>query len=369
MLQALAEVDSQNQYLVWLRPGQRPGRNWPSNFQFKNISLPRLWTQLGLAAQSWLQPVDLLWVPAHTLPVFGKFNLPMVVTIHGIEYQYLPSAYHWLTNWHLTWSTRWAAIRAQQIVAVSGQTKQDLIDWLGVDPNKVKVVYEGVDTKRFRQSGKQAANQVCGKYGLRPGYVLFVGTLQPRKNLVTLIQAFARFVKQTQHQTELVIGGKPGWGYQEIHQQPKTAGIASQVKFLGFVPDEDLPGLYAAAGVYAEPSLQEGFGLPVLEAMASRVPVLAANAGALAEIAGPGAILLPALDVNAWATALQVILSPKSMQLSARDFSSWQIPPQLEKISVLDWQQALIKLGAKRSRQFDWQVAAKQMLDLWQALV
>lgn len=387
--------------------------SWPSNFTFIPLNLPRLFTQVGLALHSWVDQLDLLWVPAHTLPVFGNPKLPMVVTIHGVEFQHLPKAYIWGQNFHLTWSTRWACYRANKIITVSNSTKRDLIDWLHIGLQKIEVIYEGVDLEKFRTSQsvetrrrlvtrrhminhmptitRHATAQFDGgaflqKYKIHKPYILFVGTIQPRKNLVRLIEAFSVLASRTRHfdsaqcrhlefrrdnnlkletrNLQLVIAGKPGWDYQEILTAPKAYGVGDRVKFLGYVPDSELPDLYRNASLYIEPSLQEGFGLPVLEAMASGVPVVAANAGALPEVVGDASILVNPLSISSLVEGLASGLGIRA-SLSSQ---SLHLPPGTSKLSTTKFRQELISRGYQRAAQFNWKDAACRLVSLFHSL-
>jgi glycosyltransferase involved in cell wall biosynthesis len=412
MLQALAEVDKKNQYRIYLKKAQTPqslrsltgmrrkqlrkrtsvgpssrgiatsraSRNprndkdfsWPENFQFLEINFPRLFTQAGLALRTWTDRLDLLWVPAHTLPILGNPYLPMLVTIHGIEFQHLPGAYRIGQNLHLTWSTRWAAFRATKIIAVSNHTKKDLINWLHVPPDKVKVIYEGVDINKFkaqRSKRKTTAKnlKVLNKYHINKPYIFFVGTIQPRKNLIRLIEAFSLLLKtyDLRHTTYyLVLSGKLGWDYQEILDAPQEYGVGDRVKFLGYVPDSDLPSLYQHAALYVEPSLQEGFGLPVLEAMASGIPVVAAHSGALPEVAGQAAIFINPHSVVAITKGLALGLGVKINKLG----SDVVLPLSYKHLRGRSLISKLVEHGYDQTSKFNWQQAANELVLLFDTL-
>ena len=153
------------------------------NVQIREIPLSRLWTQVGLAARTWVDDLDVLWVPAHTLPVLRKPGIRTVVTVHGLEYEWLPEYENWLQRWYLPLSTKYAVMSASRIIAVSEFTKRQLVERLGADERKIAVIHEGVTRQRLETSVQRL---VKGKY------LLFVGTIQPRKNLVRLIEAFSR---------------------------------------------------------------------------------------------------------------------------------------------------------------------------------
>src|SRR3989344_2044970 len=159
----------------------------------KEIPLPYLWTQAGLAARTWIDGLDVLWVPAHTLPVLRKPGIKTVVTIHGLEYEWLPAYENWLQRWYLPLSTQYAVHAASKIIAVSEFTKQELIRRLQARPGKITVVHEGYDPTFSLASANEQS--VLKTYKLKPkSYLLFVGTVQPRKNLKRLIEVFSRLV-------------------------------------------------------------------------------------------------------------------------------------------------------------------------------
>jgi glycosyltransferase involved in cell wall biosynthesis len=190
------------------------------------------------------------------------------------------------------------------IIAVSEATKKDLVKVMKVSPKRIKVIHEAVDQKIFRKQPESKINLVRKKYGLAKDYFIYVGTIQPRKNLVRLIEAFS---KMPSKKYDLVLAGKPGWLYDEIYQAPKKFGVEERVKFLGFVDTEDLTSLYSGALSFVFPSLYEGFGLPILEAMACRLPVLTSNTSSMPEVSGSRAILVDPKNVEDIAKGLNLL--------------------------------------------------------------
>lgn len=355
LLMALARIDRKNKYRVYLRSagsvsrirGSTPNAYssplgveplqgttlWPANFEFKVVKSTRLWTQFGLAWETWRNPVDLLFIPAHTLPILrrrmanGK-RLKAIVTIHDLGVEYLPGYHKFPGRYYLDFASKYAAKHADALIAVSAATKDDLIKRYKVSAKKVFVAGEGVDSGFFKPSPQWKVNSVKSKYRIKGKYILFVGTVQPRKNLQMLIEAFARATRagsatsqlsvlgsqfsdigypvsrltgqlktgkhisdNRQQRTDnknsafnLVIAGKLGWDYWEILAAPKKYGVEDRVKFLNYVDTADLPALYSGAVVFAYPSLFEGFGLPILESLACGLPVIASDIPAHREI-------------------------------------------------------------------------------------
>lgn len=281
LLKALAKIDKKNQYIVYLRSPSLTWRGWPSNFQFSVLSFKYLWTQGGLALQTFKDKLDCLFVPAHTVPLIRKPGLKTVVTVHDLGSEYLPSMHQLKQRLYLGFMQKFQLKTATRIIAVSKSTKSDIIHKLSIQPSKISVVYEGYDKDKFKSQKSRGKS-----------YFLFVGTVQPRKNLERIIYAIAKT------QETLIIAGQRGWISDEIYKLPKKLGIEERVKFVGYVPDCDLPALYSGAKALLFPSLFEGFGLPILEAQACGCPVVTSNVSSMPEAAGKGAVYVNPYDVD-----------------------------------------------------------------------
>jgi glycosyltransferase involved in cell wall biosynthesis len=260
------------------------------------IPFPRLWTHLRLSTELARHPVDVLFIPAHVVPPVHP--RATVVTIHDLGYLHEPDAH---TDWsrrYLDWSTRWSVRAARHVIAISEATKHDLIERYRVPEERISVVYHGVD-ERFRPADVAEMARSCGKLGLGTDeqFILFVGTLQPRKNLVRLIEAFET-IADDEPNLKLVLAGRRGWKTDEIDHALATSRHRARILLPGHVSDADLPALYSSATVVALISLYEGFGLPALEAMACGAPVLVSDRGSLPEVAGDAAVIVDPLDVR-----------------------------------------------------------------------
>lgn len=300
----------------------------------------KLWTQGGLALELFKHPPDVLFIPAHTLPLLRPRRLRTVVTIHGLEYEYLPQYYQFPQKLYLNKSTEYAVKHADRLIAVSNWTKKQLVERLGADEKRIYVIHEGIGRRimeaKERQFKPDYLRQIRHKYNLPENYILFVGTIQPRKNLVRLIQVFhSGVLKSSTPEWNLVIAGKPGWMYGDILAAAKKN---RRVHIIGRVADADLPAVYKMARVFVYPSLMEGFGLPVLEAMALGVPVVTSTAGALPEVAGKAALLVDPEDTAALAKAIRLVLTN----------------PELR--------EGLIEAGFLQAAKFSWERAARQTL-------
>lgn len=344
LLLNLSKIDKINNYIVYTRSSKLP-LDWPKNFQFKHINWPRLWTQGGLALQTFLDNLDVLFVPAHTLPLIRKFGLKTIVTVHDLGSEFLPLTHQVKQRLYLSLMQNYQLKTVTKIIAVSGSTKKDLIRKIGIQPDKITVVYEGYDKNLFKSSKGDVLINSLRQYGLESGqYFLFVGTVQPRKNLERLIKAFKQFIANEDNSIQLAIAGSTGWMSEEIYSLPKHLGIEGRVKFLGYVPSYDLPVLYSSAIALTFPSLFEGFGLPLLEAQASGCPVITSNTSSMPEIAGEGAIL-----VNPYNTP---------------DITRAMIEVRIKKTRV-----KLIEAGIKNIKRFSWEKCAAQTLSVFEKLI
>ncbi len=270
-----------------------------THVEWRIIPFPRLWTHLRLSAEVTLRPPDLLFVPAHVLPILHPRR--SVVTVHDVGHRYHPEAHPPAQRHYLEWSTRYHTRAATHLLADSQATRNDLIRFYNADPTRITVVHLGIDAD-FRpvQDPAQIA-AVKAKYGIKQPYILYLGTLQPRKNLTRLIQAFARLQRED---ITLVLAGKQGWLSEDLQAQAQATGVGTRVLLTGFVDDADRPALYSGATLFVMPSLYEGFCFPVLEAMACGTPVVCSNVASLPEVGGDAARFFDPTDVEAMATAI-----------------------------------------------------------------
>jgi glycosyltransferase involved in cell wall biosynthesis len=299
--------------------------------EVRAIPFPRLWTHVRLSAEMLTRPPDLLFVPAHVLPLIHPRR--SVVTVHDLGYLRYPAAHRPADRRYLDWSTRWNAQQATAVLADSQATKDDLARAYGVDPDKIRVVYLGRDEAL---GPVRAANELAAvreRYGIAGRYLLYVGTLQPRKNLARVIEAFARVVgappppQRWGEQSpplppqdwgpgglQLVLAGKRGWLYDDLFAQAARLGLTDRIIFPGYVAAADLPALLSGALAFVFPSLYEGFGIPVLEAGACGVPVITSNTSSLPEVAGDAALLVDPHDVDAIADAMYRLVTDADLR-------------------------------------------------------
>ena len=241
---------------------------------------------------------------------------PSVITIHDLSFRRAPERFRGPHRAYLSLFTQLSCQRAKRLIAVSKFTKQEVMDVYGVPAEKIDVVYSGVDPW-FSPPIPEAVAAFRELRGLPEKFILYVGTIEPRKNLSTLIRAYA---KLRPNGVKLICAGGRGWMYEDVFQTVEELRLSRDVIFPGYVAEEDLPMWYAAAKVFVYPSTYEGFGLPVIEAMACGTPTITTNASSLPEAAGDAALLVPPDDADALSEALARLLDSESLreELSAR---------------------------------------------------
>ncbi len=307
--------------------------------------LYRLWYRLRLPLPiQWVTgKLDLFHSPDFVLPPVSG-NIPTLLTVHDLSFAHYPEVFPAPLVDYLNNVVPWSIERTTHILADSQATRDDLINIWHVSPDKITVLYCGVHQRFQPVTEKKQLTAVRQKYDLGDTpYILNVGTIQPRKNYQMLIKAFVPVAKKQPH--NLVFAGGKGWLYDEMMAEVEKQGLNGRVHFIGFVDDADLPTLYSAASLLTFPSLYEGFGLPLLEAMACGVPVISSNASSLPEVVGDSGILLSPHDQEAWTdTLLQILSDPLRRAQMVAD-------------------------GYRQARQFNWQKSTKQLLIIYKMLL
>lgn len=269
-----------------------------------------LWEQMRLAGEARRQRLDVLHAPVNVLPL--RLPCPGIVTIHDLAFLRLPECFRPARRVYQRCLTRQSARRASLIIAVSENTRQDIIDCWNIPAERIRVIPPILEERFTRPCSEEALSAFRQKQRLLQPYIFYLGTLEPRKNLSRLLDAYALFKRETSLPHQLVLAGARGWYYQSLEQQVCALGLQDQVHFPGHVMEEDRPLWYHAASLFVYPSRYEGFGLPVAEAMACSVPVVTSNVSSLPELVGDNgrfgaqaALTVAPDDTEALARALQ----------------------------------------------------------------
>ncbi|MFS0555802.1 glycosyltransferase family 4 protein [Brevibacillus sp. 179-C9.3 HS] len=263
-----------------------------------------------------------------------------VVTVHDLAYMIYPeTTSEKIYNHHMKW-VPYSVNEANRVIADSSQTKQDIMKLLHVPEEKIDVVYLAADPM-FKPMSPLECEYVRERYVLPGKYVLYVGTIEPRKNLMTLIRAFDKMKKRGHIEEKLVIVGAKGWKFSPIFELMKECQLENDVIFLGYVNDEDLVSIYNGATSLVLPSVYEGFGLPLLEAMQCGIPVLGSNVSSIPEVIGDAGILVEPMDIDSWVDSIENVVSDKQLH------------------------QRLVSKSLERAAQFSWNKVAEQTIEVY----
>ncbi|NLG49153.1 MAG: glycosyltransferase family 4 protein [Chloroflexi bacterium] len=339
LIRALLQEGAVHRFRLYFNRAPEPGLFLrDERVEWRVMPFPRLWTHIRLAWEVTRRPPDVLFVPAHVLPLAHPRHC--VATVHDLGYLHYPEAHTPFARRYLDWATRFNARVAQRVIVDSKATRDDLAACYGVDPAKMVVAYPAGAEGMQPVTDEAVLEQTRRRYGTGPRYILYVGTIQPRKNLETLLRAFAAWVAEQPMAADvrLVIVGKQGWLYEQILALARSLEVAGRVVFTGYAPAEDLPALLSGALAYVLPSWYEGFGLPVLEAMACDTPVICSNVSSLPEVAGDAALLFDPADARALTRALDQVCSDQELRLR------------------------MIERGRRQVQAFSWQRCAQQVL-------
>ena len=334
---ALLRVAPEHRFVLYFNRPPPPGLlPRGGHVRWRVIPSPRLWSVGRLSLELRVRPPDVLFVPAHSLPPLAP--AASVATVHDLGYLRFPDEHPRATRLLRDAANRWSAARARRVIAISEATRSDLVRHYGTSPRKIGVVHHGHDPMFRPIRDRDQLEAVRARHGLGAPYLLFVGTLQPRKNLERLLRAFDRVAERVSGPLTLALAGGVGWHEVRLQRALASLRTPDRVRVLGYVPDTDLAALMSGALALAFPSLHEGFGLPVLEAMACGTPVLASATSSLPEVVGDTGLLVDPLDVEAIAGGLERLV---------RD---------------ADLRRNLAERGLARAAGFTWDRAARETL-------
>ncbi len=320
------------------RSGLRFSRSWiPTGRPESRI----FWEQAIAPAILDRDQIDVVHATVNVAPILT--GRPTVVTVHDLAFLRYPDQYPGMKQRYLTALTKRSVEHAERVIAVSENTRQDLLHYYLVHPDRVQVVPNGVDPSMHPVTDATALAAFRDKHQLPEEFILFLGTLQPRKNLIALLRAWARLDPDSR--LPLVVVGAQGWMYEPIFDEARSLGVAGEVVFKGFAEPTDLAEWYSAATIFVYPSLYEGFGMPVVEAMACGTPVIASNASSLPEVAGDAAVLIDPNDVTDLANALRALSDDAERR------------------------NAMVQIGLRRAAQFSWVRTARETSDVYRQAV
>jgi len=292
-------------------------------------------------ADSFIKEADIFHSPDFMWPASAK--KPSVITIQDLVFLKFPQFFTWKNRTNMKSLARLSAKNAKAIICTSDSSKNDVIDLLRIKEEKIFVVHLGVD-EIFKPAAAQKIEEAKERFQLPENYVLALGTIEPRKNLKRLLQAFLELKKDKSFEHKLVIAGEKGWRYKDFFEELNNPDIAEEVMLTGHIDDNDLPAVYSGASVFVYPSLYEGFGLPPLEAMACGTPVVCSDTSSLPEVAGEAALLVNPLETRAIAEAIKKILDDDTL---AKDLS---------------------QKGIQQAKKFTWKQTAQKTLDVYNKL-
>jgi glycosyltransferase involved in cell wall biosynthesis len=345
LIEALAEIDQANQYTLYVTKPQAIDRfdNRWANFQVRQTlpHTPLVRVPLTLSRELRRRPVDLLHVQ-YTAPPFAP--CPVVATIHDLAFEHLPETFNRRSWMQLRLTVRHTARRAAQIITVSEYSRQDIIKTYDIDADRITVTPEAAAETFARITDETNLQAVRKRYGIERDYILSLCSIQPRKNLVRLIEAYSllRRLQPEGKLPQLVLAGKRGWLDNETLRAAQADELSPGIRFTGYVAEEHLNALYSGATCFVYPSYFEGFGLPILEAMKCGAPVIAGDRTSIPEVAGEAAHLFDPFDTSSLVEALKRVLNDA------------------------EFRRTLSVRGLRRAGEFHWKTTARLTLSAYQ---
>lgn len=326
---AMLEESRKHRFLLYLQHNKKFDFNLPNNFEIKVLKWPGpMWTQLRFSAEMLLRQPDVLFAPLGVLPLVVPRNT--VATLHGLEYEFYPKTYSWFNLKYLRRNSKHSLKKSRKIIAISENTKNDLVELYNVRLDKITVVHHGVDRSNYwNDSARNDHNQTP--------FILYLGRVETKKNIKGLIRAFSLLKEKYQVPHKLVLAGGKGYGFDEVL---KSNFSNKQIVFTGYISEQEKWQLLKNADCFAFPSFYEGFGIPILEAQQAGCPVLTSNISSMPEVAGAGAVLVNPDNIEEIAAAMYKIISDE------------------------DSKNNLIRKGYQNVDRFSWQKCAQKTLQV-----
>ncbi len=344
LIGALLELETDHEFVIFTKSRDAPlfegkGRARLVRLPFTSRLRRIVWEQVSLPRLTRQQRLDVLHSPHYTLPFAA--SCATVVTFHDLTFFVCPETHLLYKRVFFQTMIPQSARRADALIAISQSTRADILRILRTPPDKVVAIPYGVAPLFQPITDARALDAFCREHDMPRPFVLYVGNLEPRKNLTTLVRAFARLVERGAPHT-LVLAGARGWKDDEIFATVRELGLGARVRFPGFFEQEQLPALYSAADAFVYPALYEGFGLPVLEALACGAPVITSNVSSLPEIVGDAGILVNPRDVAELADALHVVITDRARR------------------------ESLARAGLAQAKRFSWSQCARDTLAVYE---
>lgn len=344
-LKYFGKLDRSSEFFIYHKNNFNPELAPPEfpNYKVIKRSWPLFWTQMRLGSSLFREKPDVLWMPLHNIPYFVPKNIKTVVTIHDLAFKYFPDMFTRFELWKLNFLARLAIVRSDKIITISESSKKDILKFYPkIKAEKVKIINHGFEGEVFekeRDAEKEA--EVKKRLGIQGEYILYVGALQPRKNLGVLIEAYEKLRAElsSARDLKLVLAGEKAWLWEDIFKKIEDSPYKNDIITPGKVKFEDLGHLMRGAQVFCFPSLYEGFGIPVLEAFAARVPVVCSDNSSLPEVAGDAALYFDGKNPEDLAEKIKSILENDVLR------------------------KELLERGTARVKNFSWEKCARETLE------
>jgi glycosyltransferase involved in cell wall biosynthesis len=345
LIQALAEIDAQNEYILYVTKPEameRFGNRWPNVKVRPTLPhTPLVRIPLTLSAELRRRPVDILHVQ-YTAPPWAP--CAVVAMIHDLSFEHLPETFNRRSWMQMRLTVRRTARSAAHVITDSDFSRADIVRTYRLSPDRVTTTPLAASPIFRPSEDPNEILRVREKYGIKGDYVLAVGSIQPRKNIVRLINAYASLVRngEVDALTSLVIAGKRAWLFEETLRAARASDVRDRIIFTGYVPETELPALYSGATCFVYPSYFEGFGIPLLEAMQCGTPTIASTGSCFPEVVGDASLTVDPFDESAIANAIRRVIQDNQLHNDLRD------------------------RGFKRSKLFDWRKTARATLDVFE---
>lgn len=309
LMRGLGRIDPQNRYTIFVRDPENVAKMFavPDNWTFQQVKPASIWIRHPITFPLALrkQRPDVLHAQYFIPP---GCPCPVVLTVHDISFAVRPQLFTLRDRFLLSSLVPPAMRQAKVVITDTEYTKQDMINTYQLSPEKIAVIPLASDPRYVELDREACRAEIAQRHGAEQGFILYVGTFQPRKNLSTLVKAYAKFRDKTKLPHKLIVVGRPKYRFASDFDVIAQSGYSDDVILAGFQPDDDLPLYYNAADVFVFPSRYEGFGLPLVEAMSCGTPVISSSSSCLPEVAGDGALLADPDDVDGFAAHLETVL-------------------------------------------------------------